>query len=235
LRGLISLNFTGCDPESASVIARFLAIFCTTLNVIEFTVGNFNTIELRPSRTEGEFKPTPISAANETRILIDETMLDQGILSQRGLANMKLMQELIDNQTYQIDSEGDFFDVNVSFPVIVISAVRSLFRCTVSVPIGAVALPDIDVDQQTLALLRWYVEEARMTNWALDREGQAFAEQQVEAVIRANRSLTMTDLQLLMSLHELVCVSFGAVQTSPEIWEHVLQLFASVMELGRPS
>jgi hypothetical protein len=234
LQGLISLNFTGCERQTASGIARFLTFFCTTLNVVEFTVGNFNDIELRPSRTEGEFKPTALSAGNETRILIDETMLDEGVLSARGLGNMRLMQEVIDNQTYEIDSEGDFFDVKLSFAVIVLSAVRSMFKCTISVPIGAVHFTDLDIDQQTLAMLRWYVEEARMTDWALDPEGQAFAVQQVEAVIRADRSSTMSDLQLLMSLHELVCVSFGAAQTTPEIWERVLQLFASVVALDRP-
>jgi len=83
-------------------------------------------------------------------------------------------------------------------------------------------------------LLRWYVEELRLVDWGLDGDAQEFALRQVQEVMRLDPRIGAAELQLLMSLHELSCISVGAAQTSQEIWDHALELFMSVFRLANP-
>jgi hypothetical protein len=231
--GCFSLNFVGCGSQDAAVVIRLLTFLCTALNVVYFTIDSFNAAEFRPMRTDGEWKTSVLSASNETRLLIDETELGPGTLAKQGCVNLRTLQDIIAQQSFMVDSEGVLFDEFVSFPTIVLSQTKSLFKCQVTISIGNLTVAPQDLEPELISLLRWYVEEARFTDWTLAGEGLAFVVEQLAAMIAADhRVKTPPLLHLLMAINELNCVSLGGVEANPDIWAHALELFMAVADLS---
>jgi hypothetical protein len=82
--GIISLNLYRCKPVLASWISHMLTFLCTTLNIVPLTVGGMNEKSMLPGTWGGEYVTTAFSAARETRMVVDETQLEEGVLEEQG-------------------------------------------------------------------------------------------------------------------------------------------------------
>jgi hypothetical protein len=226
--GIISLNFFRATPESASILIELLSQLCSALSIVPFTIESFNSCVIRPSRALGELRPTILSGVKDTRIVIDETGLEPGVLSAEGIDNLSILQDIASSQFFQFVSEGQLFDQLTSFPLLVFSNAASLIKTTISVPIGTVNSPELTLEPELVQMLRAYVEQARFAHWELDDEGSAFVAEQMALVLQSDKRVEQSDLHLLMFLDELNCVSLGSPGTNPEIWEHSLQIFTEI-------
>lgn len=230
--GLISLNFTGCTPAHASAMSMLLAFLCTALNYVKVTCGAMNEVTLRPSVVNGEYKATPMSAALNTRLVLDETELTEGEVTEKGRDNFGILTDVVQTQTFKMLFEQEMFLMEVSYPTIIFSGQsRSVISTTVAVPIGNVRPASLDMDPGLLALLRMYIEQARTTEYQLSDETASFVTAQLDAVHKSDPSITQEDLHLLMHLDRLNCISVGQSDTNEELWNHALELFAAVRAL----
>jgi hypothetical protein len=226
--GLISLNLFGCEPGAVTTIVNLLYFLCTTLRVVPLAALE-NGQSIRPARTNGEMRPTFLSSARDTRIVVDETV--SPVFSAAGEANLGILQGVVSAQTFQFDSEGDLFDQFTSFPVLVLSAGRSVLKTSVAIPVGNVREAEIAVEPDLLALMRIYVDQIRFSEWELDDEAAGFVAEQLAEAKRADGRVQEEEMHLLMFLNELNCVSLGGSAPSPETWGHSLQLLGELLGL----
>ena len=231
--GLISVNFTGCTPAQAAVISSLLAFLCTALNYVKVTCASMNETSLRPSVVNGEYKPTVLSAALNTRMVIDETELTEGTLTQQGRENFEILKEMVHTQAFDMFVEGALFPMRASYPTIILSGQsKSLIGATLTLPVGAVQPADLTMDPELLSVLRMYIEQVRTTEYHLPDETANFLSEQIDAVHKSDPSITQADLHLLMHLDELNCISVGQPTTNADLWQHTLELFRAIHTLA---
>jgi hypothetical protein len=228
--GLISLNFFGCDPAVVHTIIELLSFLCTTLNIVQLSAIDNDTI--RPARVDGEMRETFLSSARDTRIIVDETVSVPPV-SATGEANLGILQGVVSSQTFQFDSEGDLFDQFTSFPVLILSNEPSVLRTNVSIPIGGVREAVISVEPELLTLMRVYVDQIRFSEWELDDDGAGFVAEQLAGVRKADGRVGQEEMHLVMFLDELNCVSLGRERSDLETWGHSLELLVELLNFKR--
>jgi hypothetical protein len=227
--GLISLNFRKARPRDVAVLIQLLGFLCPALNVVTVTIGQLNEAELRPTAFSGHFMTTALSGMNDTRLVIDETGLLPGSLTARGTDGLRLLQEVLSSQQSGIDIDGIVYEQFVSFPGLLLSAEKSLLKCDVSMPIGDVRAGEIDLDEGVVAQVRDYVENARFQEFHIPADSQGVIAAQVEQAMRIDERITQGDLHLLMAINELASLSVGALEPTPEIWDHAIELFRAIL------
>jgi hypothetical protein len=206
-----------------------------------------NSESFRPNVVDGEFRSTVLSSPKGTRLVIDETQVEEGQLADGGCQNFLLFHEVLFTQTYQLSVETDQYLVNTDLMMLLLSQGRSLLlkpmpalaRPALAVPIGTVRAEHREVPEDVLGLMRYYAEMARNGNWTADDESSAAARELLGAAQQSapahgvDAELTAPDLQVLMTLAELYSVSLGIERLTTEVIWHVLELFFGALELAR--
>lgn len=236
--GLFSLNLFEVDPDVAQFIINLFRYLLTSVIDISLNIDTLNSISLRPSIEHCELKPTPLIAASETRLIINETELDVGNFNQTGTENCRILQKIIGQQAVDYAFEGEIFQIFVSYPTLILSQTRSVLSDPLNpiqayAPIGEVRQPDSEINPDLLVLLRNYIENIRYLDFDIQDEDTKFAENQLHSVIQSNRELTHNDLHFLMILNKLNCISHGADSINKEIWDRSLEIFATILPFQR--
>lgn len=229
--GTFSLNLTGANPEIASCVIQILGYLCSSLSFINLNCEELNKESLVPILKDLEFKTTPLSVVNETRIIINETTLKEGHLNEVGFKNLQYIQNLVETQTLTILYEIYEREIEVSYPILIISSTKSLLKNTnVCIDIGDVKSVDITPDQDLIDTLRLYVEIVRNNDFVLEGDDvQRYVESQIIELMRADSRVNQLDLHLLLILNQLNSISHGATTFSKEIWNNTVDIFKYII------
>jgi hypothetical protein len=242
--GCMSLNFYQCDCQSAGKLAQLLTFLCTNVATIGFDCHGLNAKSYRPDIRHGNFSWTVLASASGTRILLDETRLEDGKLNDTGVRNFLLFQEVAFAQSYMMPIETEQFEIRVNFPFLIVSTSKSVIArktaavptvCLplVAVPIGGFRVGDFDIEPDIVPLLRCYVENVRNGNWQLESEAEEFVAQQIDDLTAADQDLRPADVSALLIINELNAVSMGLETITPESWQQSLDVFLGMVALQR--
>lgn len=234
LIGLFSLNLFEVEPQVAQLIISLFRFFFTSVVDINLNVESLNSRTLRPCVEHSELKSTPLIAACETRLIINETELDEGDFEIVGTENLRILQKIIGQQIVDYSFEGDIYPIFVSYPTLILSRTRSILFDPVSpiqayLPIGNVNQTELNVDQNLLILMRKYIENIRYCDFDFTDDDSDITANLLKDLIGNNRQLTQNDLHFLMILNKLNCISHGSDSITKEIWDRSYEIFTSTL------
>lgn len=233
LLGVFSLNLFEVEPQVAKLIIELFKFILTSVTDINLSVDEFNSRTLRPSIEHSELKSTPLMAACDTRLIINETELDEGKFDLVGMENIRILKKLIGQQAVDYYCEGDIFEMPVSYPTLILSQSRSilsdpLFPIQAYVPIGSVNQKEIDVDPSIIKLIRRYVENIRYCDFDINDEDTEIASGKLSEIIKSYR-LEHSDYHFFMILNKLNCISHGSDSITDEYWDQACELFKATL------
>ncbi|OHS96799.1 hypothetical protein TRFO_36955 [Tritrichomonas foetus] len=233
IRGLFSLNFFGATPEIANTLTHLFKFLFTSSMSIPMNCNTLNTMPLNPSVENNEFHSTPFSVPLDTRLIIDETGLDVGQFNEIGVHNINILKKIIDEQTVDYLFEKAYYNINVSYPVLVLSKCKSLLETQVCFPIGNVKSANLSLDPTLLILIRKYLENVKNLDYVMSDEDSNFVQEAITSILKADKEIHPIELHILMIINTLNCISLGAPAITKEIWDHSVMIFNALRQHKR--
>lgn len=229
-KGIFSLNIFGLDTQSGGIITQLFDYLCTTLGIINFSIENLNSIDFRPEIKNNQPQKTPFSVAHETRIIINELALNEGKLNETGIMNIKLIQDLMNDQVIPYIFDDIQTEIPVSLPILILSNQKTLLFPDILIPINSIDPQDINVDSTTINMIRYYLEESRNLQFSFNENESEVLQPKICEMLSGNPNLTQRELHILMNIAQLICISMGVQNITVEIWDHAVELFSFILQ-----
>lgn len=178
--GKLSLNISHVSPEQLNALEQLLQIILPLHSRIGITVNILNTTQLMPNKnvskddeSENQLTQTPLQLPLNSHLLIDETKMECGQLTtlginirysthrkiifaiflNSGLNNVKLLQDLLRQQTLKYEFQIYQLDYECDVRCLIVSSTKSILPCDAYVryqndqPVNEVAFPSISKEQ----------------------------------------------------------------------------------------
>lgn len=229
LVGNIAVNLTGCLPSIPSYLSGIIVELVPRTVQLDLTVDKLNQGRLycKKDYTRNRLKPSALQLQPGTVVVVDETQLVEGRLTELGVKDLGVLGKVVQQQSLPIDFEYYHMDFPVDLPIICCSSgSRSLVSGMIQVRLaqggpllGGEYLGDF-------APLRTLLAVARTLEPVLTAEFCEMAQEEFVAARRADSSIQQQDLHLWLNLVRLVAASCGSPTVEPEHWERMRTLEA---------
>lgn len=263
--GCVSLSLRGPPPGSAaaaaspaSLVAASLAsalrsllprLVCAPLSVASLNAGGWVA---HKDYALNEVVPGLLQLADGTTLLLDETGLQPGRLSETGSASLAALRSLATTASCPLDFGYYELTTHTDVPVLTVSSGASILPCSVAVhlrcdraPCRSGLLDAAEADggggaAAVLARVREYLASARFGRHAISPSAEAHVEASIAAVRAraaaasgvAGGALKAEDLHTLLTLSRLMSLSHGREELTIECWERVAAMEAARVARG---
>lgn len=230
----ISLNIFGCDESIENAIISFIEYICTAVVTVSLNTSDLNGIKLSPRKEENQFFSSPLTAANDTRLIIKESSLAEGKFQQSGIDNLQILHKLITEEKIDYFFGVSNYEAPVSMPVLILSNSRSILKPTLNVPIGDVNKDiQIDVPLEELNAIRYYIDTARHNHFTFaTKENEEIIKEKIKELIKL-QTYSERDIHTMMTMIHLESCSLGVEIVTNEIWDHSISLFDEVRKFKK--
>ncbi|XP_017880796.1 mini-chromosome maintenance complex-binding protein isoform X2 [Ceratina calcarata] len=222
---------------------KFLTLLARKSHLLEITLENLNDLTLSPKKDyEGNRLTSGVlQLSNNTHLVIDETGLTTGQISQAGRENYNAICELINFQKVTYDFKYYKLEYESDIPILILSETKSFIPCPTQVvlkvePESENIYPQIlEVtdhylkDKDRLSNIRQYLEVVRDTKFEFD-DDEVMKEIQNDFVRLKEINKNVDRLHSLMVLARLLSLSYGSSTLTMGYWKKAVQ-----MELDRLS
>ncbi|GAB2288319.1 Mini-chromosome maintenance complex-binding protein, variant 2 [Dionaea muscipula] len=230
--GKLSLNLTCFSKETASVFGIHLSTALKELlpftHYIPLTVEYLNTSSLGPKKDyqTNRLVSGLLQLAQGSHLTFDETQLQSGTLDQIGVHNAGLLKNLIQLQQVEYDFQYYKLEMGADVQLLVLSEGKSnILPADLVLPFQPTSTGTLEtVSAEALQAWRWYLATLRSFPHSLSPEMQKIVEQDLVAARQADRSLNCEDLSRLLTMAQLMSLSFGETCLSMEHWQSVNEL-----------
>jgi len=240
--GIFSLNFYNASTNEAKCLYKFLSFLCSAVSHQKITISEISNKKFQPQYKDGAYSHSFLASVNGTRTIIDETeyelnqpgqdqeSLKSNTLSEKAKENLEFLSQAVSAQKLSYDFEGSINTFIFSSPILVFSALPSIFGADVSLPIGETTLEkEFDFSPSDLMIYRYYIENTRLLeNSPFDDEVEKLVSDVMKNMI-STRKVSQQDLHIFMTLCELRAKSEGSQLTSQHISE-VQNLFQYILQ-----
>ncbi|UJR37826.1 hypothetical protein I4U23_030516 [Adineta vaga] len=158
--GKLSLNISHISTEQMNTLQQLLQTILSLHSILSLTVQTLNTMQLMPNKNVGKdddndnfLMQTSLQLPFNSHLLIDETKMECGQLTTLGLNNIKLLQDIIRQQTLKYEFHVYQLDYDCDIRCLVISSTKSILPCDVYVryqsqeEINQITFPDISKEE----------------------------------------------------------------------------------------
>ncbi|PAA53494.1 hypothetical protein BOX15_Mlig015375g1, partial [Macrostomum lignano] len=137
--GKLSLNLTCCRAQLVRHVARLLDLLVPRLCRLPLSLGCLNSGQLTPKLDcdTCRLRPGLLQMPAHTQLVLDETALEAGRLSETGLANVRALSRLVSRQAVEFDLQMYRKDFASDLRVLVVSEGKSVLPCDVLLPLEA--------------------------------------------------------------------------------------------------
>ena len=214
------------------------------MHLFKLSVGALNNTVLIPRKdyVQNRLVAGMLQLPAGTELLVDETQMDEGQLTERGVANLHAIAQLIKEGQLGLDFEyTPGISLEMEIPVLTISTTKSLLPlgsggCTIphaplgpSQAIGACAAlqpPAVDGLRAYLALVRTLAGCASPTDGAeapphsfdMPPEAERHAQQDFVRCRKTDRSLQAEDMHRWLTMARLLALSYGETKLTEARW-----------------
>ena len=165
----------------------------------------------------------PLQLAASTILLLDETMLEAGTLTQIGIRNVESLKSLSTLQDLEYDFQYHQMRIPVDIPLIVLSDTKSIIPVDVSITLRRTSAPVIvDVSDDDLKLIRSFVVGARMTAHKIS-DGLCDIEAEIITARKNDKCLTQDVLHLMLTMARLHALSSGEKEITKRRWIEMVE------------
>ncbi|CAL7944101.1 unnamed protein product [Xylocopa violacea] len=239
--GTYPLNITHFSlnkyKEYAKDLYKFLTLIIKKSHLLEITLENLNNLTLSPKKDYDCNRLTSgvLQLSNNTHLVIDETGLNTGHITQAGRENYNSICELVNFQRVQYDFKYYKLEYETDIPVLILSEAKSFIPCQTQVVLKVESesenvYPQIMEiaeqylkDENRLINIRQYLEIARDAKFELNNE-DVIKEIQNDFIRLREINKNVDQLHSLMVLARLLSLSYGSNTLTIEYWKKAVQM-----------
>ncbi|XP_050475453.1 mini-chromosome maintenance complex-binding protein isoform X1 [Bombus huntii] len=229
-------SVTKCK-EFPKYLYKFLTLFIKKSYLLEITLENLNNLTLLPKKDYECNRLTSgvLQLSDNTHLVIDETGLTTGQITQAGRENYNAICDLINFQKVTYDFEFYKIEYETDIPVLILSEAKSFIPCQTQVLLkvdseSESVYPQIIKiaeqylkDENRLINIRQYLETIRDTKFELNDE-DVIKEIQNDFIQWNQKNKNADHLHLLMVLARLLSLSYGSNTLTIEYWKKAFQM-----------
>ncbi|CAO2185820.1 unnamed protein product [Urochloa humidicola] len=229
--GRLSLNFTGFNRESASIFGTQLYSLIQKLvpysQAIPMSIDYLNTATLQPRKDNksGRLVTGVLQLPQGSHLTFDETFLQTGSLTSKGVENTMLLKNLMESQKVDYDFEYYKLDMATDVQLLTLSEGKSnILPSDLVVPFRPSSVPTISAGSEELESWRWYLATARSLPQSTEPETYQMIQDEMVSAMRDDRSLGCSELSRWLAMAQIMASSFGEKSLSLEHWQMVKEL-----------
>ncbi|CAK9827937.1 Mini-chromosome maintenance complex-binding protein [Anthophora retusa] len=223
--------------EFPKKLYKFITLLTEKSHLLEITLKNLNDLTLSPKKDYECNRLTSgvLQLSNNTHLVIDETGLTIGKISQAGRENYNALCDLVNFQKVTYDFKFYKMDYETDIPVLILSEAKSFIPCETQVVLKTDSeskniYPQIMEiaeqylkDENRLASIRQYLEVVRDIKFEFNDE-DVIKEIQNDFVQMKEINKTADNLHSLMVLARLLSLSHGLNTLTREYWKKAVQM-----------
>ncbi|ETW02514.1 hypothetical protein H310_06010 [Aphanomyces invadans] len=206
----------------------------TTLNL---TLESLNSASFFPRKdyTIDYLHSGLLQLPEGSAVVVDESNMITGQLSDRGTRNIQSLMSLVENQTLTYDFQFYHTEFQQDVKFITLSKSKSILPTAVHIrhegkqgnTSSSIASEDL------LQCFRLYIAVFRSLDVELGNDGAQTAEQWYVEERKVDKSIRADDLHRLVRVARLVALSFGTSVVTSDAWRHALELDKTCQQRGR--
>uniref|UniRef100_A0A0D9UX68 Mini-chromosome maintenance complex-binding protein n=1 Tax=Leersia perrieri TaxID=77586 RepID=A0A0D9UX68_9ORYZ len=229
--GRLSLNFTGFNRESVSIFGNQLNNLFQRLlpysQTIPLSIEYLNTATLQPRKDNrsGRLVTGVLQLPQGTHLTFDETLLQSGSLTSKGVENTMLLKNLMESQKVEYDFEFYKLEMPTDVQLLTLSEGKSnILPSDLVVPFRPSSVPAVNVSSEELESWRWYLTTVRSLPQSTETETYQMIQDEMVSAMREDRSLGCSELSRWLTMAQITAASFGEKSLSMEHWQMVKEL-----------
>ncbi|XP_039810547.1 mini-chromosome maintenance complex-binding protein-like isoform X2 [Panicum virgatum] len=229
--GRLSLNFTGFNRESASIFGNQLYSLIQKLvpysQAIPMSIEYLNTATLQPRKDNksGRLVTGVLQLPQGSHLTFDETLLQSGSLTSKGVENTMLLKNLMESQKVDYDFEYYKLDMATDVQLLTLSEGKSnILPSDLVVPFRPSSVPTINEGSEELESWRWYLATVRSLPQSTEPETYQMIQDEMVSAMRDDRSLGCSELSRWLTMAQIIASSFAEKSLSLEHWQMVKEL-----------
>ncbi|KAK3163975.1 hypothetical protein QOZ80_1AG0010920 [Eleusine coracana subsp. coracana] len=229
--GRLSLNFTGFDRESASIFGNQLHKLIQRLvpysQAIPLSIEYLNTATLQPRKDNksGRLVTGVLQLPQGAHLTFDETTLQTGSLTSKGVENTVLLKSLMESQMVEYDFEYYKLEMATDVQMLTLSEGKSnILPSDLIVPFRPSSVPAVNAGSEEFESWRWYLATVRSLPQSTEPETYQMIQDEMVSAMRDDRSLGCSELSRWLTMAQIMASSFGEKSLSMEHWQMVKEL-----------
>ncbi|XP_043251882.1 mini-chromosome maintenance complex-binding protein [Colletes gigas] len=240
--GAYPLNITHFPVAKYKTFAKDLYKFLTLLieksHLLEITLENLNDLTLSPKKDYESNRLTSgvLQLSDNTHLVIDETELTVGQVSEAGRENYNTICELINFQRVMYDFKFYKMEYETDIPVLILSELKSFIPCQTQVALKVDSESEnlypkvLEVAEQylknenRLTNIRQYLNHLKNVKFDFNENILNEIQSDFVQMRQTRKNITMDHLHGLMILARLMSLSHGSNTLTAEYWKKAVEM-----------
>ncbi|KAF0920336.1 hypothetical protein E2562_034803 [Oryza meyeriana var. granulata] len=229
--GRLSLNFIGFNRESVSIFGNQLNNLIQRLlpysQAIPLSIEYLNTATLQPRKDNhsGRLVTGVLQLPQGTHLTFDETLLQSGSLTSKGVENTMLLKNLMESQTVEYDFEFYKLEMATDVQLLTLSEGKSnILPSDLIVPFRPSSVPAVNANSEELESWRWYLATVKSLSQSTETETYQIIQDEMVSAMQDDRSLGCSELSRWLTMAQIMAASFGENSLNMNHWQMVKEL-----------
>ncbi|KAK3828783.1 MAG: putative alanine racemase-domain-containing protein [Benniella sp.] len=240
--GKFSLNLrdSSSNPSIYPSLARVAKSVLPKVHTVPMSLQTLNNDFFFPRGDEG-LSSGVLQVTRGTAILIDETVMNEGTLVDKGLKNLKALSDVSLYQTLQYVFPFNNLEFQTDISLLIVSNGNSLVPVDCAITLRHDTSADeisTEPTEEQLVSFRKYISVLRLAEYKFSEEmakeiETEFMEQRRAAATAGTGLITPNDLAFNISLARLVALSYGELTLTKRRWDHAVSLAKEIRSRGK--
>ncbi|XP_053996434.1 mini-chromosome maintenance complex-binding protein [Hylaeus anthracinus] len=218
----------------------FLSLFIEKSHLLEVTLENLNDFTLSPKKDYDCNRLTSgmLQLSDNTHLVIDETGLTTGQVSQAGRENYSTICDLINFQKVTYDFKFYKMEYDTDIPVLILSETKSFIPCQTQVALKIDAESEnlyprvLEIAKQylkdgnRLTNIRQYLKHVKNVKFEFNEDIVNEIQSDFVKMRQTNKNVNVDHLHGLMILARLLSLSNGLNTLSTDYWKKAVEMEA---------
>ncbi|KAG8053372.1 hypothetical protein GUJ93_ZPchr0001g32208 [Zizania palustris] len=194
---------------------------------IPLSIEYLNTATLQPRKDNksGRLITGVLQLPQGTHLTFDETLLQSGSLTSKGVENTMLLKNLMESQMVEYDFEYYKLEMATDIQLLTLSEGKSnILLSDLIVPFRPSCVPGVNASAEELESWRWYLATVRSLPQSTESETYQMIQDEMVSAMRDDRSLGCSELSRWLTMAQIMASSFGENSLSIEHWQMVKEL-----------
>ncbi|KAG0364966.1 hypothetical protein BGZ54_006998 [Gamsiella multidivaricata] len=239
--GKFSLNLrtSSANPSVFQDLARIMKNILPKVHAIPMNLENLNNSFFFP-RGDEQLLSGVLQVTRGTAMILDETVMEEGTLLDKGLKNLKAVSDVSLYQTLNYVFPFNVLEFQTDISLLIVSHGNSLVPVDCAVTLKSESSVELltELTQEQFASFRKYISIFRLTEYTLPEEmakeiETEFMEQRKAATAAGTSLITPNELAFRISLARLVALSKGEQTLTKQSWDHAVSLSEQIKDRSK--
>ncbi|KAI7818852.1 hypothetical protein BC939DRAFT_276283 [Gamsiella multidivaricata] len=209
------------------------------VHAIPMNLENLNNSFFFP-RGDEQLLSGVLQVTRGTAMILDETVMEEGTLLDKGLKNLKAVSDVSLYQTLNYVFPFNVLEFQTDISLLIVSHGNSLVPVDCAVTLKSESSVELltELTQEQFASFRKYISIFRLTEYTLPEEmakeiETEFMEQRKAATAAGTSLITPNELAFRISLARLVALSKGEQTLTKQSWDHAVSLSEQIKDRSK--